>query len=849
MSSFTKKIFELPSFKKQFKALLLISSSGNFPKLSRSFNIEQLQKEIDWNNLLECASILHRSDEYEHLDSALRIAQQCLNTHQSTANQKVAATIILEALTNKPAIDLAVRRELLTDEYLQEVPLPFRFEIIQRDIAHAVLLGEGDILQLNRFQKNVFDNIDKDYLSISAPTSAGKSYLLNQIILNRLIQSQQSQHIVYIVPTRALINQVEQDLRSVLDEHQLTDVLLTTVPQVPEDKYLSSSKIFVFTQERLHWFRTEMPQTKIDLLIVDEAHKIQDGNRGILLQQKIEDLVADFPDVKIYFSSPFTSNPEVLIRDLPVEKSRQPISTEFVSVNQNLIYVSQVKGKPLQWSVDLCTQDDVLNLGGITLPFRPTQESKRLLFVATMLADSAGGNLIYSNRAADAEKAAQVLYDVLPDDYLKISDDVKELIELVKKTVHAQYALVRVLKKKIAFHYGNMPLIVRQEIERLFKQGDIHFIICTSTLLEGVNLPAKTIFIRKPTRGIGNPMNDADFWNLAGRAGRWGKEFQGNVVCVEPEIWDSTPARARKRVVIERAVDRLELRQNELLDFIRSGTPRSLASNNLDLEYGFTHYFIKHLRGLLEPTTDFYSSLIKAIEEVKDQVKLPNEIIYRNPGVSPLAQQKLYEYFQANVGRSEELIPELPESFDAVNSSYKELVTIISRYLSGDPEGLAVYQAILIVNWMKGFPLPYLIDNSYRYWENRSPRTYDRVIREVMKDIEEFARFKFAKYSGAYVDVLRFFLRSNGQDGLLEQIPDLHIWLEFGVSQKTQISLINLGFTRNTAITLSEYIANDSLSSEECKEWLLRNDISTLPISTIMKEEVRRFLAPFIAED
>jgi hypothetical protein len=149
----------------------------------------------------------------------------------------------------------------------------------------------------------------------------------------------------------------------------------------------------------------------------------------------------------------------------------------------------------------------------------------------------------------------------------------------------------------------------------------------------------------------------------------------------------------------------------------------------------------KHLRGLLEPTTDFYSSIISVIEEVKDQVKLPNEIIYRNPGVSPLAQQKLYEYFQANASRSEELIPELPESFDAVNSSYKELVTVISRYLSGDPEGLAVYQAILIVNWMKGFPLPYLIDNSYRYWENRSPRTYDRVIREVMKDIEEFYTF------------------------------------------------------------------------------------------------------------
>lgn len=842
MSRFVQKIFNLPSFKKQYRSLVLLSAASNFPKLSEGFDKDILMKDIDWNNLLECASILHRSEQFEHLDAALRIAQQCLSSLETTLMQKVAATVVLEALTNKPAIRLAIERQLLSSEYKSAVPLPLKFEILQRDIANSIMIADGDVLSLNRFQKSVFDNIDKDYLSISAPTSAGKSFLLNQIILNTLLNASERKHIVYIVPTRALINQVEQDIKTVLDEYDVSDVLLTTVPQKPEEKHLADHVIFVFTQERLHWFRTELPAFKIDLLIVDEAHKIEDGNRGILLQQKIEDLVSDFPDIKICFSSPFTSNPEVLIKDLPQAKTSQPVTTEFVSVNQNLIYVSQVRGKPMEWKVDLCTPDEVQSLGKIVLPFRPTPDSKRLLFVATMLADSGGGNLIYANGAADAEKAAQILFDALSDEYSKISDELKDLIELVKKTIHPQYALVRVLRKKIAFHYGNMPLIVRQEIERLFKQGDIHFIICTSTLLEGVNLPAKTIFIRKPTRGKGNPMSEADFWNLAGRAGRWGKEFQGNVVCVEPEEWESQPAKSRKRVVIERAVDRLEGRQSELLDFIKNDTPRTHAAKNLDLEYGFTHYYIKHLRGLLHPTSDFNVALIDTFEALKDRIKLPNEIIFRNPGVSPIAQQKLYEYFISNVDRSELLIPEMPESLDAVNSSYKDLVAVINRYLSGDPEGLAVYQAILIVNWMNGIQLPYLIDSSYKYWQRRDPREYAQVIREVMKDIEEFARFKFAKYSGAYIDVLRFFLRSNGKEALVGRIPNLHIWLEFGVSQQTQISLISLGFTRNTAITLSEFIANDSLTREECQLWLTRNDVSTLPISNIMKNEVRRIV-------
>ena len=843
MNRFASKIFSLASFKKQFNALLLIGVASNFPELRVEFNREAAESEIDWNNLLEFASILHRSDQYVHLDAALRIAQQCLTSATTTSNQRLSATVILESLTNKPAIKLAVQRELIPAEYIKEIPLPFQLEIRQREVAHSILVAGEHILSLNRFQKSVFDNIDKAYLSISAPTSAGKSFLLNQIILNLLIESKDVKHVVYVVPTRALINQVEQDIRTLLEDNKLSDVFLTTVPQALEEQYIGKSKIFVFTQERLHWFRAELPLLPIHLLIIDEAHKIEDGNRGILLQQKIEDLISDFPEVKIIFSSPFTSNPEILLEDLPIEKTRSPISTQFVSVNQNLIYVSQVLRKPLEWNIDLCTQDDVLHLGSIVLPYRPVQDAKRLLFVAATLADPAGGNLIYANRAYDAEKNSQILFDVLPDEYSNISDDIRELIDLVRKTIHPKFGLVKVLRKKIAFHYGNMPLIVRQEIERLFKKGDIHFIICTSTLLEGVNLPAKSIFIRKPTRGIGNPMNDGDFWNLAGRAGRWGKEFQGNVVCVEPDTWESKPATDRKRITIARAIDRLELRKSELLSFIQNGTPRALASNNLDLEYGFTHYYIKHLRGRFLPNSEFHKSLQNAFEEIDKTITLPKEVIFRNPGISPLALQNLLKHFEANMDKSESLIPAMPESLDAVNQSYKEIVTVTNRYLSGDPEGLAIYQAILIVNWMKGLPLPYLIENSYKYWLAREERSYERVIRDVMKDIEEFARFKFAKYSGAYVDVLRFFLRSNGKDSLVDQIPNLHIWLELGVSQQTQISLIGLGLTRNTAIVLSEFMANDSLNRDECKTWITKNDVLMLPISSVMKSEVTRLVA------
>ncbi|MBX3241850.1 MAG: hypothetical protein KIT80_12755 [Chitinophagaceae bacterium] len=444
-----------------------------------------------------------------------------------------------------------------------------------------------------------------------------------------------------------------------------------------------------------------------------------------------------------------------------------------------------------------------------------------------------------------AEKMANLLFDTLPDEYKSISSEVEELIKLVKKTVHSKYILGKVLSKKIAFHYGNMPLMIRQEIERLFKKGDIHFIICTSTLLEGVNLPAKSIFIRKPTRGNNNPMNQTDFWNLAGRAGRWGKEFQGNVICIEPEKWTNPPSAERDKQEIKKAVNEIVNKQDELIAFIKNGSPRKEANRKQELESAFAYFYIKYLKGATQlnnqKTTALFQKLLPEFEVINAAIKVPNHIIIRNPGISPIAQQNLLEYFESHTGDDEGLVPELPESDDAVNNSYLNIIQTINRVLSGDPEELAYYQAILIVNWMKGFPLYLLIDNSFKYWQRTTtPRKLDNVIRDTMKDVEEFARFKFAKFSSCYIDILRFYLSEKGKDELIEKIPQLHIWLEFGVSQQTQISLINIGLSRNTAITLSESIANDNLNRQECLNWLTTNDITTLGLSPIMLNEIQR---------
>ncbi|WP_271500718.1 helicase-related protein, partial [Bradyrhizobium sp. CCBAU 11357] len=110
----------------------------------------------------------------------------------------------------------------------------------------------------------------------------------------------------------------------------------------------------------------------------------------------------------------------------------------------------------------------------------------------------AGGNVIYVNRASDAETVAEILCQFIKNE---IADpELTAPSELCEKAVHPKFKLRRFVKNGVAFHYGNIPQLIRTEVERLFSSGKINFLVCTSTLIEGVNLSCRSVFMRNPKR-------------------------------------------------------------------------------------------------------------------------------------------------------------------------------------------------------------------------------------------------------------------------------------------------------------------------------------------------------------
>jgi hypothetical protein len=837
-------VLALPSFAPTVRELSVRSVVASLPNVSRS---EQAW-EVDWNRAVFVASLVTADASEPALDGALRISQGCFQDPASDTTHRTAARVLLERLGNRRSVDLALSKHLLTAENDDVLSAPMELDVIRRTIQFTIDAADGETFRVNAFQQAFWEAAQySDWLSVSAPTSAGKSYIVKQWLREQLV-SRQRMIAVYLVPTRALIEEVSGDLRSSLKG-------VAEVHTLPWDRRIGSGtkEVFVLTQERLHVLQYLRPDFQADLLFIDEAQKFGDDSRGVLLQRVVAEAVHRRPDAQVMFASPLTSNPEILIAGSTGRATQ--ITSELVTVNQNLIYVEQVRGKPLQWTATMAVHGELVAVGNFELPARANTASKRLPLVAVALGGDEAGNVVYANTASDAEKMAQQIFDALgPEADVSDNDEIADLRELIVRTIHPQYALQAHLARGVAFHYGNMPLLIRQQIESLFRNGTLRYLVCTSTLLEGVNLPCRNLFVRAPRKGKGNPMTVADFWNLAGRAGRWGIEFQGNIVCVDaadPALWPNRPFE-RVRQPIKRATDGILADWQALMQYCREGTPLEMSKAKPGVEslYSLLASNVRNGRGLsglswLTTDQSATAALETVVSESLEGVTLPESLTSKHAGISPLSMQRLHDACLEHPDPTRlELL--LPEDAEAVEHLIRAIV-LVDGHLGGSfgpVPGRHWQLSILIVKWMRGMPLAVLIADRVNWARKNRPKTsVASVIRSVMNDVEQMARFEAPLYLACYSEILSLALNARGMTSIGAGLPDIAMMLELGVSRMTEVSMMSLGLSRTTTVALSEYVIADDLSPDECLVWLRENDVSTFDLPSLVIREIQTVIA------
>lgn len=815
-------------------------------------------KEIDWHRLLFAGSILLRSEARPHQEVALRIATAAVIL-ADTQPAKDAGAVLLDKLSNFRAVALANDRQLLETGLEGRLGLGLRMEVQRRQLDHSVLVeSSGSWLQVNDFQQRFWDSANANsWLSASAPTASGKTFLVLQWLINHM-RSADTRVSVYLAPTRALVSEIETNLSLLLGKGSEIEVSSLPLREKYDAAKAGGNKlVLVFTQERLHLLANALgDDVHVDLLIVDEAHKIGDNQRGVILQDAIERLERTNTDLKVVFISPATQNPEELLADAPSTAKTAAVDSDSPTVIQNLIVAEQVPRKPKLWNLSIRQGGSSQPIGVLQLGSSPGTLTKKLAFIAAAVGER-GGTLVYANRAGDAEDIAALIAQLIPQ--LDGTDkELVELADLARKGVHPNFALASLVQQGVAFHYGNMPSLIRQEVERLFRSGKIHFLICTSTLIEGVNLSCRTIVVRGPRKGMGHPMEPHDFWNLAGRAGRWGNEFQGNIVCVDPEDTTAWPngVPVRSRYPIKRESDSVLEAGDAMADYLerRADTPLPELADTGRFEQVGAYLLATYLRlGSITEASFAKRHNPATIAKIEDQlaalagkIEIGPEIAERHPGVSALGLQSLLEAFRAYKNDVDNLIPAAVESQD----SYDRFVTIMRRinehlYPAFMPEGLIPLHALIVVQWLKGFSLAAMIRKNIEYHQkHRRPFVLPTLIRQTMELVEQIARFRAPKYLSAYMDILQLHLRETGREDLIDNDLDIGTQLEFGVSTRTLLSLMELGLSRMSAVTLYEKIARDDLTKEGCLQWAVERNsqFDAMDIPAIIVREIREKL-------
>lgn len=483
--------------------------------------------------LLNSASVFAQAEDEESLDLAQQIAVFA-SLASKDAEIHDACVHVLTGLGNFPGLAKVGGSVVSQQSFLAHMRNSLLREL------NSVTMANTRVA-LTEFQLDVWNSLKSAMATaISAPTSAGKSF----VVLEHLCEVATATEMfvaLYIAPTRALLAEIQGKLEKRLAA--VSDTLRVTTVPLP-DPARRPKQIYVLTQERAQLLLSAINMAGVlDLVIVDEAQAIGDDSRGMILQDALEKVRASNPKARFLFLAPGVSGfhlvgdsvglPDLQVKETglsPVVQNR--ISVRFSVENEHLIHLDLVTPKKLE------------PIGSYTFQrgFALREDAK--LAAVALEFGATGRSLVYATGAKNAEDLGSLIALGREDNN---EASLKDLAKFIEQHVHKSYSLASFVRRGVAFHYGNMPSLLREGIEASFRGGKLDYLCCTTTLFQGVNLPARNVFIDTPTRGNhGAPLDDAALWNFAGRAGRLGEEVVGNVFLVNYENWETQPLTTRQ---------------------------------------------------------------------------------------------------------------------------------------------------------------------------------------------------------------------------------------------------------------------------------------------------------------
>ncbi|CRL50733.1 DEAD/DEAH box helicase [Pseudomonas sp. URMO17WK12:I11] len=380
---------------------------------------------------------------------------------------------------------------------------------------------------LTPVQASVRRAVDKNqFISISAPTSAGKSYSIRDFI------AEQSGDAVVIVPSRALIAEYINTMRRRFAGNKSV-MISSFVDSIFTSRELR--RIFVLTPERARELFSPSLKLDIRVFFFDEAQVSEEKGRGVVFDVLVRRVKKTFSNAKLIFAHPFVDNPEAQFKkhDISSDKSFSRSYTHG-AVGKISIYKHK-NGKDFYFSpfqengalIKNCIEFE----GGFER-FAFNGEHSLLVFVSK--------TSIYSDEFAKNFVEHIEKFETIEDEgALKIIETVEHMLGADESEHRSK--LVSLLRKGVVIHHGSVPLEVRFLVEDFIRGGYAKICFATSTLAQGINMPFDIVWLQNMRiAGERDKEKSLSFKNLIGRAGRLSdiKKFDyGYVYTESPRLY------------------------------------------------------------------------------------------------------------------------------------------------------------------------------------------------------------------------------------------------------------------------------------------------------------------------
>ncbi|MCS5504254.1 DEAD/DEAH box helicase [Curtobacterium flaccumfaciens] len=426
--------------------------------------------------------------------------------------------------------------------------------------------------------------LDGKNVVLSAPTSFGKSAILDALILSDKWAS-----IVLIVPTIALIDETRRRLAALRTSYKIVS---------HPSQALGERNVFVLTQER---YLEVQPRPVVDFFVIDEFYKL-DGPS--VEDERRSTLNIAWRELKETGAQYYLIGPNVQSLDTRVANS---LREELYVTDYNTVLV------------------DVEDRSSVESPLVDLQG-----FLET---EADGPTLIF---VSAPKRALELALEV--SDRSKGSDDrlVTGIARWIGENYDGKWAVAEALHGGVGAHTGPMPRSLQRAMIRLFEMGRIDRLVCTTTLIEGVNTVARNVVIydKKIDR---KPIDFFTFSNIRGRAGRMLKHFVGRVVTygappevVETELdipIETQSEGASLATLVQLESDELSARSKERLssvlgqDFLSLATMRSNRGINPERQLAVA-------KELLDETSDLFESITWSGSPTGTQLRSVIELAY-----------------------------------------------------------------------------------------------------------------------------------------------------------------------------------------------------------------------------